>query len=327
LAAALGAQGAYARALDLAGRSLEIAEETEHRQWTTAAHRTLGAIYLDLLALPQARVHLQQALDLARETGSLHWLRISAGGLAIALDRLGDSEEAQAVLQTALDPRTTMDSVGQRACWLAHAELALRHGDVQEALRTADDLIASAVSSGGLPVIPRLWKLRGEALAAVGSLEAEAVLIAAEEAASRQGALALLWQNRLSLGDWYQARGQAENAFVHFDRARKTVQRIAENIPEGSLREDFVRHASIRIPPARSLSPRQLAKREFGGLTERERQVAALIAQGNSNREIAASLVLSERTVETHVGNILTKLGFGSRAQIAAWATRTGLAK
>jgi non-specific serine/threonine protein kinase len=54
--------------------------------------------------------------------------------------------------------------------------------------------------------------------------------------------------------------------------------------------------------------------------------VAALIAQGKSNREIAERLVVSERTAATHVGNILTKLNFGARAQIAAWAVEKGLA-
>ena len=327
LAAALGAQGEYVRALELAGRSLEIAEEIEHRQWITAAHRTLGAIYLDLLDLPQAVDHLQRALDLARETGSLHWLRTSAGGLAVALDQLGDSENAQTVLRAALGPLKSMDSVGQRACWLAHAELALRHGDAPEALRTADKLLASALPAGGLAVIPRLWKLRGEALAAMDSSEAEPVLSGAEEAASRQGALSLLWQTRLSLGQWYQSRRQADQAVLQFDRGRETLQRMAENIPEGSLKEGFLRQAASRFPPARPLSPREIAKREFGGLTERERQVAGLIARGRSNREIAKTLVVGERTVETHVGNILSKLGFDSRAQIAAWATRTGLTK
>ena len=54
-------------------------------------------------------------------------------------------------------------------------------------------------------------------------------------------------------------------------------------------------------------------------LTKREREVASLVAQGRSNREIADHLVLSERTVETHVSRILTKLGFASRTQLAAW--------
>ncbi|WP_280296833.1 protein kinase domain-containing protein [Nocardia abscessus] len=54
-------------------------------------------------------------------------------------------------------------------------------------------------------------------------------------------------------------------------------------------------------------------------LTKRERQVADLVAQGLSNRQIAARLVISQRTAQGHVEHILTKLGFTSRAQIAAW--------
>ena len=62
-------------------------------------------------------------------------------------------------------------------------------------------------------------------------------------------------------------------------------------------------------------------------LTPREREVAALVAEGLSNRQIANQLYLSERTAETHVQNILTKLGFGSRAEVAAWAAREGHAR
>ena len=60
--------------------------------------------------------------------------------------------------------------------------------------------------------------------------------------------------------------------------------------------------------------------------TPREREVAVYIAAGHSNREIAAELYVSERTVETHVANILRKLGLPSRAGIATWATRHDLA-
>ncbi|MGI5163557.1 response regulator transcription factor [Spirillospora sp. CA-253888] len=55
-------------------------------------------------------------------------------------------------------------------------------------------------------------------------------------------------------------------------------------------------------------------------LTAREREIAALVARGLSNRGIADELVISPATVARHVTNILTKLGFASRAQVAAWA-------
>ncbi|MEV0402589.1 LuxR C-terminal-related transcriptional regulator [Actinoallomurus sp. NPDC050550] len=67
-------------------------------------------------------------------------------------------------------------------------------------------------------------------------------------------------------------------------------------------------------PQARRLSP----------LTHRETQIAELISQGMSNKEIAANLMIAQRTVEGHVEHILTKLGFTSRVQIAAWTVAEG---
>ncbi|WP_189541345.1 response regulator [Streptomyces gelaticus] len=61
-------------------------------------------------------------------------------------------------------------------------------------------------------------------------------------------------------------------------------------------------------------------------LTEREREVLGLIADGRSNREIARALVLSEKTVKTHVSNILMKLDLSDRTQAALWAVRHGAA-
>ena len=57
-------------------------------------------------------------------------------------------------------------------------------------------------------------------------------------------------------------------------------------------------------------------------LTPREHETASLIAQGLSNREIADELVISPATAARHVANILAKLGFSSRTQVASWATR-----
>jgi DNA-binding NarL/FixJ family response regulator len=57
-------------------------------------------------------------------------------------------------------------------------------------------------------------------------------------------------------------------------------------------------------------------------LSTREWEVAALITRGYSNRQIARELVISERTVDSHVSHIMRKLALGSRAQIAAWVVR-----
>ncbi|MFS8105120.1 response regulator transcription factor [Lentzea alba] len=65
--------------------------------------------------------------------------------------------------------------------------------------------------------------------------------------------------------------------------------------------------------------------RSASALTPREREILVLVAQGQSNRDIAGTLVISERTARTHVSNVLSKLGFVSRTQAALWAVREGL--
>ena len=85
-----------------------------------------------------------------------------------------------------------------------------------------------------------------------------------------------------------------------------------------------------RVSPARTSAPASSARRDTappasGGLTPREREVAALIGRGLSNGEIAAALFVSKRTIETHIGSIYGKLGYTSRTQIALWAEKTVL--
>ena len=62
------------------------------------------------------------------------------------------------------------------------------------------------------------------------------------------------------------------------------------------------------------------------GLTDREAEVVRLVATGRSNAQIAADLVLSEKTVARHLSNIFTKIGVGSRTAAAAYAFEHGLA-
>jgi DNA-binding NarL/FixJ family response regulator len=64
----------------------------------------------------------------------------------------------------------------------------------------------------------------------------------------------------------------------------------------------------------------------LASLTRREREIAAMVATGLTNREIAGQLCLSVRTVEAHVDRILSKLGFRTRTQLAAWMHEEGLA-
>jgi non-specific serine/threonine protein kinase len=80
-------------------------------------------------------------------------------------------------------------------------------------------------------------------------------------------------------------------------------------------------------PAGRERAAAEPTTRAPDPLTRRERQVAPLIAEGLLNKQIAARLVISQRTVESHVENILKKLGFNSRAQIAVWVSQHGSAK
>ncbi|MFF5051501.1 response regulator [[Kitasatospora] papulosa] len=97
----------------------------------------------------------------------------------------------------------------------------------------------------------------------------------------------------------------------------------------GAIRSVHAGHVLLQPEVAGAL----LAQEDTGNgtgrgstLTEREREVLELIADGRSNREIARALVLSEKTVKTHVSNILMKLDLSDRTQAALWAVRHGAA-
>ncbi len=97
----------------------------------------------------------------------------------------------------------------------------------------------------------------------------------------------------------------------------------------GAIRSVYAGHVLLQPEVAGAL----LAQDDPGSgtgrgstLTEREREVLGLIADGRSNREIARALVLSEKTVKTHVSNILMKLDLSDRTQAALWAVRHGAA-
>ncbi|MFE0047905.1 response regulator [Streptomyces albireticuli] len=82
-----------------------------------------------------------------------------------------------------------------------------------------------------------------------------------------------------------------------------------------------------RFTPMLPSTTKEPASAELARLTGREREVMLLVAQGLSNGEIAARLVLSEATVKTHVGRILTKLGLRDRVQVVVLAYESGLVR
>ena len=326
LAQYLGPHGEYAQALEMAQAGLALAGQIEHRQWITFGYWILGTLYLDLLALPEAQHHLEQALTLAQEVGSWNWMRIVSAFLAQVLIFQHDLTKADSTLAAALEPDAAMQTIGQRLVWAARADLALVRGNPGLALDITDRLIASAANLSDQQVIPRLWKLRGEALAILRrGAEAETALQAAQATAQAQGLRPWLWRICIALGKLYQALARQEEAEQAFSIARALIEELAANLTNELLRAQFLSQATAMLPQKRPLTSGRVAKQALGGLTAREREVAALIAQGKINREIAEDLVVSERTVESHVSNIMFKLGVHSRRQIRAWAVEKSL--
>lgn len=324
----LGPQGEYTRAVEAAQSGLVIAQEIEHRQWITAANCALGALSLDLFALSTAQAHLEQAFAGAQAIGSVHWMRCAAGYRASVAITQHELAQAEALLQTILDATTPMQTLGQRLCWAARAELALARGEPDLALDIIEHLIASSERAAEQRIIPRLWKLRGQALIALRQpAEAEATLLAVRQGVQAHGARAILWRIEVILSKLYLSQGRQEEATRSLAATQNLIKELAANLSESTGRTVFLQHAMAHLPVLHPLTPQRALQQTFGGLTSREREVAALIAQGKSNRAIAEALVIGERTVETHVGNILSKLGCISRTQIAAWAVEKGLVK
>jgi DNA-binding NarL/FixJ family response regulator len=109
---------------------------------------------------------------------------------------------------------------------------------------------------------------------------------------------------RVLLGLACRALGDADTAALELEAARGVFAQLG-------AAPDLTRVDSItqRVPPV-----------DAHGLTPRELQVLRLVAAGETNKAIAAELVLSERTVDRHVSNIFTKLGVSSRAAATAYA-------
>jgi adenylate cyclase len=241
-------QGRFGQALEVIQRSFDIASEIGHREWIVGSRSNLGELYVELLAPEEARPQLEQALVLAKELRSQHWIHHLTGALARAYRLLDDLAGAQTCLDTVIAPQTAMDTMHKRYFWAIRAELALAQGDPTLALDIVDRLIATAPGMSPGRVITFLWKLRGEALAAVGDLdEASALLSAAIENARATGERSLLWRVHASLGRLHHTMDRQAPAEQEFSVARELIQELAATIPDKTLRDNFLQRAYCRL--------------------------------------------------------------------------------
>jgi DNA-binding CsgD family transcriptional regulator len=323
--------GELGPALSHAQEALRIASSIEHRQWMVSSYFALGNIYLFLLGPDTEALNaLQAGLSLARELGSTYWIVTLVAELGRAYILNHNLPEAQATLQAVMPREQHPRTIAERHISLAWGELALAQGEPDMALQIAEHLLASVpglVPGQPAQPIPHLLKLKGEALLALSHLdEAVAALEDAREGAVARNERPILWTIHRVLGQACLLLQREEQARQELAAARQLIEELATTIDDAPLRERFLHTALGSLPKEKPLLPREAAKQAFGGLTAREREVARLVAQGKTSREIADLLVVSERTAEGHVNNILRKLGFTSRAQIAAWVVEKGLA-
>jgi DNA-binding CsgD family transcriptional regulator len=304
---------------------LRIATEIQHAQWMAAAYYTLGRVYFLLLEANLAIQALEQGLALAKNIGSAWWVENITAYLAHAYLLQGALPRAEAVLQAVMPGgKQPVNSTERRICWV-WGELALANNEAERALTIAEQLLASAPGAPAAQPIPWLLKLKGEALGALAQ-RTESLLVLEE---ALRGALArheqpLLWQIHRAIGRQHR-RLKQDAAWRHFMLAREGITSLAGTVDTAYLREHFLDTALATLPKEKPVSSDRAAKEAFGGLTERERAVVVLVAQGKSNHEIADELVVTKRTVETHINNIMHKLALSSRAQLVVWTVEHGL--
>jgi DNA-binding SARP family transcriptional activator/Tfp pilus assembly protein PilF len=220
---------------------LHIASEIGHREFVVASQVDLGILFAELFAPDQARRQLEGSLTLAEELHSATMIHLVSGALAGACLVQDDLKSARACLETVILPETPMDTLGNRYCWVRRAELALAQDETALALDITDRLIESA--PGMLPgrVITYLWKLKGEALAAMGHTDkACSLLQLAIENATMTGERFLLWRLHAILGRLYHTIGQQQAAEREYSKARSFIDELAATIPDETLQEGFL---------------------------------------------------------------------------------------
>ncbi|MGW0806907.1 LuxR C-terminal-related transcriptional regulator [Nonomuraea sp. NPDC002799] len=264
--------------------------------------------------LDQAQRHGEEALALARESGH-HWTQARAlTHLAAVAEAGGDLEAAMSHHAAALpllddlDNRVELARCQAQLGWVAvglddHAT-ASRHVAASLALSTRTGQRRGIVRA--LMALSALAQARDDLEGAVLACSAASTL---RESIGQFGTPApvqqLLTLARMELG-------AGRTALLWSRGAAQSPEDVARRV----LDSEF---APPPVPP-----PTRPGLRH-SGLTGRERDIAALLIRGLSNRAIALELVISPATVARHIANIMEKLGHDSRAQIAVWAAEHGM--
>jgi ATP/maltotriose-dependent transcriptional regulator MalT len=227
-------------------------------------------------------------------------------GLAMLRLAQGRTKAAATAIRSALAGVT--NRLSRARLLAAQVEIAIAAGSDGAASAAADELgdIASAYGSSGLEAAAKL---------ALGS-----VLLSAgrtEDAISTLRSACSAWQGleapydcarvRVLLARAYHDLGDSEAAERELDAAQTVFEELGADLDAKTV------GAQRRLALPR-------------GLTEREAEVLALVAAGNTNRQIADELVLSQKTVARHLSNIFTKLSVTSRTAAAWFAFENGLA-
>ncbi|MFC9834310.1 protein kinase [Rhodococcus sp. NPDC127530] len=236
--------------------------------------------------------------------GALHML-------GIAHELLGETEQA---IECYEQVRATTEARGEsmyRAYALWGMGVAVwRQGDVVGAARLLEQSLRLARQVNS----PRTVATCLEALGWLAATERDAhraiVLIAAAEALGHSiGSAGVVFPTMLA----HHQQCEQSSRLALGERAYEAARREGRSLGLGAA----FAYALGEPAPTSSASTETSPK-----LTKRERQVADLVAQGLTNKEIAARLVISPRTAQGHVEHLLAKLGFTSRAKIAAWVVK-----
>jgi non-specific serine/threonine protein kinase len=239
------------------------------------------------------------------------------------------------VLILAMATKSAGDPEGARALFEESLALGRADGDIHTTLASLRHVGTLALQRGELKLAGRLfaeslglaWELVDYSCIrnGLGGL----ALTAIEVGQSKRATQLLGMLDRLSELAGHRTVLSAADSSTATLRVRLGEEAFAEAWAQGRAMtlEEAIEAAlgvSELLPDASGDAGETATASQGSLLTGREREVAELIARGYANRQIAAELVISERTVHAHVRHILDKLGFGSRAQVAAWAAREG---